>query len=51
MIYCASVMIPAFEGIIEDFKESEAEWEEWATCENPENDPLPGVWEAKLTDF
>ena len=51
MVYSAQVSIPAFEGIVADFKENEADWEEWATCEYPEHDLLPGEWEAKLTDF
>jgi hypothetical protein len=51
MIYSAAILIPAFDGIIEDFTANEAGWGEWAACEYPEKDPLPGEWEAKLTDF
>jgi len=51
MVYSAEILIPAFDGIVADFTANEAGWAEWAACEYPEKDPLPGEWEATLTDF
>ena len=32
-------------------KEREDEWTQWATCANPQEEPLPEPWEETLTDF
>ena len=34
-----------------DMKENQETWKEWATCNNPEDQALPGEWETTLTDF
>jgi dynein heavy chain len=32
-------------------KERAEDWVNWATCMNPQTDPLPDPWEEQLTDF
>jgi len=52
LVYSAEVVDPeVYAGLTESFKDNEAVWTEWATCENPHIDPLPLDWQEKLSDF
>ena len=51
VLYSAVCQISAFDGIIQDMKDNEEPWTEWATCATPQEDPLPAPWEESLTDF
>lgn len=51
-IWSAECVLPSvYEGLLDSFKESQAGWLEWALCEQPHIDPLPGDWKEKLSDF
>ena len=51
MLYSVTCQIANFDGIIGDMKEREEDWTNWATCMNPQEDPMPEPWEEQLTDF
>jgi dynein heavy chain, axonemal len=51
-VWSAEIVEPEiYGGLTESFKENEAVWLEWATCEKPHIDPLPLDWHEKVSDF
>lgn len=51
ILYSTVCQIEVFKGIIDDMRENEQGWNEWATSASPEDEPLPGDWQETLTDF
>ena len=52
LIWSAEIVEPEiYGGLTESFKENEAVWLEWATCDKPHIDPLPLDWQEKVSDF
>jgi len=51
ILYSAECLIDNFEGIIADIKENHEVWHNWATCLDPQDSPLPGEWNEKITEF
>jgi len=52
LVWSAEVVCPdTYGGLTQSFKDKEAVWLDWATCEKPQIDPLPLDWNSKLTDF
>ena len=41
----------SFKGLSRDMEKLGEEWQEWATHELAETEPLPGDWNTKLSDF
>ena len=45
LIWSAEIVSPdVYGGLTESFKESNDAWTQWATCEQPQSDPLPLEW-------
>jgi dynein heavy chain len=51
VLYSACCLIPAFDGVIQDMKDSPDAWTEWGQCAAPDETPMPNGWEETLTDF
>jgi len=51
-LFSAEVNLPdIYAGLLEDMLTNNDAWLKWAQCEHPQNEPLPGEWDAKLDDF
>jgi dynein heavy chain len=43
--------LPGFEGFLDSLTADTAEWRKWCTDDAPQDLPLPGAWQKKLTPF
>jgi len=51
-LYSAEINLPdIFGGLLEDMLKENDDWLKWAQSESPQNEPLPGEWDAKFDDF
>lgn len=50
-MYYAEIYDESYKGITENIAKNWDDWYDWLTKSNPQEQPLPGEWNAKLSNF